>query len=167
MPPNPCLPASVPPSGDQPSTRRCPAGYHPPLAPGSRGGAAERQRHPRHDSGRCQGRGRAGGCVSYRTLSTGNGHAPGAYIAGLLGCLQLLLTTHPQAQPPTPPHAGRKERYGGTEFGGSADQFLVEKTKLDVVIARWGTGNCAWMCSKIASSCRRASQRPRGLRHSF
>lgn len=31
---------------------------------------------------------------------------------------------------------GRKERYGGTEFGGSSDAFLVDKTRLDVVIAR-------------------------------
>lgn len=31
---------------------------------------------------------------------------------------------------------GSKERYGGTEFGGSTDQFLVDKTRLDVVAAR-------------------------------
>ncbi|KAL4439703.1 hypothetical protein ABPG75_002704 [Micractinium tetrahymenae] len=31
---------------------------------------------------------------------------------------------------------GRKERYAGTEFGDSSDNFLVDKTRLDVVIAR-------------------------------
>ncbi|KAI7838893.1 hypothetical protein COHA_007358 [Chlorella ohadii] len=31
---------------------------------------------------------------------------------------------------------GRKERYLGTEFGGDAKNFLVEKTRLDVVVAR-------------------------------
>lgn len=42
----------------------------------------------------------------------------------------------PFAHPLTPGHAGRKERYGGTEFGDSSDAFLVDKTRLDVVIAR-------------------------------
>nr|AHW46897.1 PII protein [Chlorella variabilis] len=31
---------------------------------------------------------------------------------------------------------GRKERYAGTEFGGSSDQFLVEKARMDVVVTR-------------------------------
>ncbi len=31
--------------------------------------------------------------------------------------------------------AGMRERYGGTEFG-SADNFLVAKTKLDIVVMR-------------------------------
>lgn len=31
---------------------------------------------------------------------------------------------------------GRKERYMGTEYGGDAKQFLVDKTRLDVVVAR-------------------------------
>lgn len=35
-----------------------------------------------------------------------------------------------------PLQAGRKERYMGTEYGGDAKQFLVDKTRLDVVVAR-------------------------------
>ncbi|KAL4853204.1 Nitrogen regulatory protein P-II [Chlorella vulgaris] len=31
---------------------------------------------------------------------------------------------------------GRRERYGGTEFGGSSDRYLVDKTRMDIVIAR-------------------------------
>ncbi|PSC67205.1 Nitrogen regulatory P-II [Micractinium conductrix] len=33
---------------------------------------------------------------------------------------------------------GRKERYGGTEFGDSSasEQFLVDKTRMDIVVAR-------------------------------
>ena len=37
---------------------------------------------------------------------------------------------------PPSSYIGSRERYGGTEYG-SAKNFLVEKTKLEVVVARW------------------------------
>lgn len=43
----------------------------------------------------------------------------------------------PPRRSPTHTHAGRKERYGGTEYGGDDEQqFLVDKTRVDIVVAR-------------------------------
>jgi hypothetical protein len=46
------------------------------------------------------------------------------------------------------PCAGRKERFGGTEFG-SQERFLVEKVKLESVVSRW----VASFPAAVALSC--------------